>query len=147
MTKYKVLKSVAHNLGHSFLSDMNTVDGFVSFVPQQLLDIATDTGEPTVIFDFVARIVQPPVFESPEAMKSLAMYADMLEDLVIRQGAARDMVIEARLTLSFDLERTARSGSRRPHFVCDVEIRDDRGLTHRGSPKNWWSDPMGGRNA
>ena len=46
MARYKVLGSVAHNLGHSFLSDMNYVADRRQrsvIVPQQIFEISRDT--------------------------------------------------------------------------------------------------------
>lgn len=144
MPRYKVLKSVAHNVGHSFLSDMNTMDGFTSFVPQQLFDVARKTDEDTVTIDFLKESIEPKVFEAPHIVQSLQQYRAMLEDLVVAQGAEWSMVRGACLTLRFHPPGSDRTVGRRPKFECIVEIVDDRGIAHRGTPRNWWSDPMGG---
>jgi len=148
MPKYKVLKSVAHNLGHSFLSDMNTVDRFKTFIPQVLRDIAEEKGVATVEVDFMERSVSPAVFRRPDTEEAVGVYHDKLRRLVNDQGASWSMIDKARLRLQFDLahSHTAEgSRSRRPEFICEVEIVDDRGKIHVGAPQNWWNDPLGVR--
>jgi hypothetical protein len=117
---YTVLKSVAHNLGHSFLNDMNTVDGFKSWVPQTLLELTISSGEATVHIDLLARTIAPSTFQTPDTSKSVNMYGDMLADLITRQGAVETVVEAADLRLAFDLQRSsdpARPGPR-PVSLC-----------------------------
>lgn len=51
MARYKVLKSVAHNIGHSFTSLMNYVDD--DYVMGHILHFARQTGRDTLTIDFV----------------------------------------------------------------------------------------------
>jgi len=120
MPSYKVLKSVAHNLGHSFLSDMNTVDQFKSFIAEVLLDIAEDRSEPKVEIDLLAGTITPAAFRRSDIEESVRLYHRMLRRLVDDQGAAWSMVKAARLKLGFDLTTLRRAdGSRRerPEFA------------------------------
>ena len=143
MAKYKVLKSVAHNLGHSFLSDMNTGD-FKTFVPETIFQLALENHSPRVDIDFINQTVSPKVFDVPDVAKSVECYLKMLHALVEDQGSSWDFVREARLRLEFDLENTTETKCHprrpKPSLKCLVEIVDDRGVTHQGRPNHWWTD-------
>ena len=58
MARYKVLKSVAHNIGHSFTSLMNYADD--DYVMSHILRFARNTGRDTLTLDFVRREAGPP---------------------------------------------------------------------------------------
>ena len=58
MARYKVLKSVAHNIGHSFISLMNYVGD--DYVMGHILRFAMRTGHDTITMDFVTREAGPP---------------------------------------------------------------------------------------
>ena len=141
MSKYKALKSVAHNLGHSFLSDMNTVDSFKSYVPETLFALACDNDLPRVVIDFFNGTVTPTTFSVPDVLKSVSMYRKVLPQLVERQGASWDAVRGAGLELVFDLPTDPHAVLDRrpvtPSFKCSVHILDDRGVSHYGRPTNW----------
>ena len=59
--KYKNIKSVAHNLGHSFLSDMNLAGTWpdIVMVPDVIYQAARASGEPVVRIDFFQGTVEP----------------------------------------------------------------------------------------
>jgi hypothetical protein len=55
MAKYKNIKSVAHNIGHSFLSDMNMLGsgkGYV-MVPDEIYRVAKEAKEPRLRVDLM----------------------------------------------------------------------------------------------
>jgi hypothetical protein len=142
--KYKNIKSVAHNLGHSFLSDMNAVDvrGHYTIVPELLFAAAAQTREPEVRIDLLSRVVEPAILASSELETSVASYARMLFDLCARQNVDAHTIKRAVITITFDYEGR-RTTPYEPsvavqEFVCTVAIEDDRGFVHRASPDNWW---------
>jgi len=143
--KYKNIKSVAHNLGHSFLSDMNAVMARGSgyhIVPAELFARAAQSSVPNVVVDFLARTVDPPELATPTVHESVVNYARELFRLCEAQNIEADSVRSARLFLDFDYGRR-RTQLHHPHesvqeFTCRVEIVDDRGVVHRGEPSNWW---------
>jgi hypothetical protein len=142
MSKYKVLKSVAHNLGHSFLSDMNTVDSFGTFVPEIIFQLAQAHHLPRIAIDFLSGSIEPPQFAVADVRKSLEMYRGALPGLVESQGASWDVVRGAKLEIVFDLSMTKET-MYAPHrpvptFSSTVEIMDDRGIRHLGHPQHWW---------
>jgi len=141
MTNYKALKSVAHDLGRSFLSDKNTVDSFKSYVPETLFALACDHALPRIQIDFFNGTITPTAFAVGDVLKSLSMYKRALPRIVESQGASWDAVRGAGLELVFDLPKDPRAVVDRepvtPSFKCSVHILDDRGVSHVGRPTNW----------
>jgi hypothetical protein len=142
--KYKNIKSVAHNLGHSFLSDMNTADvqGQYTIVPELLFADAARAGVPEVKLDLIARTVEPPLLASPAVQASLANYARMLFELCAHQNVDAKAIRSAVLAIVFDYQRS-RVTPYEPtvaiqEFVCTVSIEEDRGILHVASPDHWW---------
>jgi hypothetical protein len=140
MTNYKVLKSVAHDLGESFLSDKNSVDSFKSYVPERLFVLACDHALSRIQIDFFKGTITPTVFAVGDVLKSISLYKRALPRLVESQGASWDTVRGAGLELVFDLPsaRAVDGGEPvTPSFKCSVHILDDRGVSHVGRPTNW----------
>ena len=142
--KYKNIKSIAHNLGHSFLSDMNATEsrGRYLFVPELLFAAAAAHSVPEVRIDFISREVAPSSVQSPELQESVMHYARMLYRLCHDQNVEERAIRGATLTLAFDYDRV-RSTKYQPvrevqEFTCTVEILDDRGVVHRAHPDHWW---------
>ena len=140
MASYKVLKSVAHNLGHSYLSLMNYVSD--DYIVEHLFRRAWETGETHVTIDVLGGTIDPPAFRTPVLVDSVARQRAWLGRLVQSSGAALDMVSAARMEIAFDL------AAARPHptvpglelaaYTCTVEIVDDRGKRHVASVPEWW---------
>ena len=140
MSNYKVLKSVAHDLGQSFLSETNTVDSSKSYVPETLFALACTHSLPRVLIDFFNGTVTPTAFAVRDVLKSVSLYRKVLPQLVTNQGASWDTIRGAGLELVFDLPEDARALDPRtvkPSFKCSVHILDDRGIDHYGRPTNW----------
>jgi hypothetical protein len=156
MAKYKVLKSVAHNIGHSFTSLMNYAGD--DYVMGHILRLARRTGCDTLTIDFVKREAGPPELLAPPISEVPAYYIDRFWDLVQKHGSDASLVKSATLVLRYTL------GTQWPHvgapqfsespYACDVRIIDVRGKYHiarfRGSwyperldnsqsePRPWW---------
>lgn len=140
MPRYKVLKSVAHNIGHSFTSLMNYAGD--DYVMGHILRLARLTGRDTLTIDFVSgnatpvELLQEPISEIP------ARYTRFFWNLVKRQGSDPCCVKAATLTLHYDVE-TQRPLYRNPKitespYICDVSITDDRGGVHSSHFEAWW---------
>jgi hypothetical protein len=142
--KYKNIKSVAHNLGHSFLSDMNAVDvrGQYTIVPELLFADAARAAVPEVKLDFLARTIEPPLLASPALEASLANYARMLFELCAHQNVDAHAIHSATLSIAFDYSRSRRTPYEPTvaiqEFVCTVSIEDDRRVVHMAKPDHWW---------
>lgn len=140
MARYKVLKSIAHNTGHSFTSLMNYAGD--DYVMGHILRFARRTGRDTLTIDFVKKEAGPPELLAEPISDIPTRYTEWFWHLVETQGADRSLVQGATLTLRFDI------ASQRPHgsspqfvespYVCDVEIRDTRGMDHRAHFDGWW---------
>ena len=146
MAKYKVLKAVAHNVGHSFLSDMNYVGTGSRFtmVPELIFQTARKERVTAFHLDLINQVIEPEAFDIPEINESAGYYRKMLWNQVDNQGADPAFVRAADLWIRFDLEsrRTSRyvGHAELPVFSCEVTIIDDRGHSHVGRPDHWWQE-------
>jgi hypothetical protein len=139
MPRFKVLKGVAHNIGHSFTSLMNySVDDYSM---GHILRFARETGLNTLTIDFVtgeghpAGLLRDPISELPR------WYTKMFWDLVMRAGSDRALVQSATLILNYDLQRSlSRLHSEIPQspYTCDVSIFDVRGKSYCAHFEGWW---------
>jgi len=140
MPRYKVLRSVAHNIGHSFTSLMNYADD--DYVMGHILRFARQSGRDTLTIDFVAgtgtprQLLRKPLSEVP------ARYTKFFWDLVHRHGSERSYVARASLTVRFDLsqERPARDAPQflESPYTCHVRVTDKRGKEYVAEFKDWW---------
>jgi len=140
MARYKVLKSVAHNFGHSFTSLMNYWDA--DCVMAHLLRRAREVHEATLHVDILTGEAGPGALLTRPVRASLAHYRGWFPQMVAAQGASPQAVRAARMTLAFDLT-TRRRGRHAPDcfespYVCRVEIEDDRGKVWAAELRDWW---------
>ncbi len=129
MARYKVLKSVAHNIGQSFTSLMNYAGD--DHVMGHVLRLARQTGCDTLAIDLVAGYAEPAELLQEPISKIPARYSRMFWSLVERHGSNRSFVKAATLVLRYDLH-TQRPLHRNENIIespytCDVRITDDRG--------------------
>jgi len=140
MARYKVLKSVAHNVGHSFTSLTNYAGG--DYVMGHVLQLARNSGCDTLTIDFVKSEAGPPELLASPIFEVVARYTNWFWHLVERHGSDRSLVQTATLILRYDI------ATQRPHhsapeliespFVCDVRITDTRGKEYRSHFDGWW---------
>jgi hypothetical protein len=140
MARYKVLKSVAHNFGHSFTSLMNFADD--DYVMGRILRLARLTGRDTLTIDFVKGEIGPTELLAQPFSEVLARYLDWFWHLVQSQGSDRSFVQTATMTLRYDIA-IRRPLPRAPHifespYVCDVRITDIRGKKYEAHFEGWW---------
>ena len=140
MASYKVLKSVAHNLGHSYLSLMNWQHE--NYVVEHLFQRAKSTGEREVRIDALAGTIEPPAFQTPVLLESVAGLRGAVARMAQTGGAALDMVNAVRMVICFDLHARRYSDSvpdlELAVYDCTVEILDDRGTRHTAKVEEWW---------
>jgi hypothetical protein len=140
MARYKVLKGVAHNTGHSFTSLMNYAGD--DYVMGHVLRLARQTGRDTLTIDLVnghagpLELLAAPISEVP------SRYMKMFWYLVERHGSDRSLVQNAMLTLRYDtaVERPIRIAPELTEspFTCDVRITDVRGVEYQAHFEGWW---------
>ena len=139
MPRYKVLKGVAHNIGHSFTSLMNySVDDYSM---GYILRFARETGLDTLTIDFVTGEGKPPLLLGKPISKVPTWYTEMFWDMVARSGSDRSLVQSATLTLKYDLPKSQLnpvSGILLTPYVCDVTILDNRGKHYSAHFEDVW---------
>jgi len=140
MARCKVLKSVAHNIGHSFTSLMNYAHD--DYVMGHLLRFARQTGLDTLTIDFVKGQAGPTELLGAPISEVPSRYVKFFWDLVERHGSDRSLVRDALLTLRYDtkVERPVRTNSdlMESPFTCDVQITDVRGKGYTAHFESWW---------
>ena len=129
MPKYKVLKSVAHNTGHSFVSAMNWYDG--GFPLNHLRAAAAAAGVTTVTIDLLRGEVEPKSVMNRAVETAVEGAATMFEYQLRVQGWAPSQFEMAELRLELPAES------------CQVELVDDRGKHHVADVVQWGVDIPG----
>ena len=84
--KYKVLKSVAHNFSHSFVSFMNYVDD--GYVIDDLRELVRNNEKNRVSIIWIPDGRQPDEL-TPRILKSIAFWKVRLSDLVKHSGSVK----------------------------------------------------------
>ena len=135
MQRYKVLKGVAHNIGHSFTSLMNYAKDDYSM--GHILRFARETGVSELTIDFVTGRGQPSALLRDPIAELPGWYTKMFWNMVERSGSDRSLVQAAKLTLRYDLTRS-RSFPIENHYICDVSILDNRGKSYASHFDGWW---------
>lgn len=138
MARFKVLKGVAHNIGHSFTSLMNYATD--DYTMGHVLRLARESGKDTLVIDFTtgvgkpAELLEEPISDVPRH------YSEWFWKLVESSGSHRSLVRSANLTLKYDLERTrlASNGATLSAYDCDVSIVDIRGKSYSAHFHDWW---------
>jgi hypothetical protein len=80
MARYKVLKSVAHSLVHSFTSALNWGDA--DYVMGNLLQRARDIGAGTLAIDLINGEAEPSALCTPPVQRAVEKYSEWLRRLV-----------------------------------------------------------------
>ena len=140
MARYKVLRSVAHSVGHSFTSLMN-YDG-EDYVMGHLLRRAREVREPTLLVDLLAGTAAPGSLLIPEVRRSVSSYCSWFPKLLASHRTLPQFVRAAQMTLTFDLSVERASGyapgCTESPYTCQVAITDDRGKVWRAEIRDWW---------
>jgi hypothetical protein len=139
MPRYKVLKGVAHNIGHSFTSLMNyAVDDYSL---GHLLRFARDSGKTTLFIDLTTGEGRPqdllnePISALPE------WYSKMFHHMVTSSGSDMSLIRSATLTLTYNLHlsRPLRNlDVFETRYICDVSVVDVRGKVYPSHFEGWW---------
>src|SRR5262245_182920 len=126
--KYKRIQGVAHNLGHSFLSDSNAVmrDGVYTIVPFVLFKAARTAAVPRVDIDLVNETIEPVELSLPELKQSVAFYRTWLPQLLQSHGVEPSVIRAATIAIVFDYSRDRHTqyapAESIPEFVCTVSL-------------------------
>jgi hypothetical protein len=140
--KYKVLRSAAHNLAHSFASLMNYHE--TDHVVGHALRAAVQSGETELRADLLTGAAEPAALLPPGVRIPVTWYVQRFPHHVASHGAGMHGIEAARLILLFDQGRVDRlRASDAPTrlavpFECTVQIVDDRGKLHEGTVRGSW---------
>lgn len=137
--KYKVIKGVAHDFGHSFVSLTNNIADV--YVMDRLAGAALASGEPELRVDLLTGDAEPAALVVPLVRASLDTFVSWLPGKLGEHGVRPASVREATMSIRFELARLAvdENGRVRVPFECVVEITDDRGIIHLGTVRDGWS--------
>jgi hypothetical protein len=140
MAKYKVLKSVAHSFGHSFVSLMNYREH--DYVMGHLLAQARRTREARLVLDILTCEASPASLLVRPVADSVQTYCAWFPELVEKHQTGLGYIRSARMEVLFDLA-VARPVRSAPHliespFKCRVTIVDDRGKEWVAEIRDWW---------
>jgi hypothetical protein len=140
MARYKTLKSVAHNIGSSFISTMNYYkDDYVLGHIQKQMRLS---GLSKLEIDLLNNNSEPSTLITEAKQNSIESYVSWLPKLVNDSGSDINLVKEAKLTIEFDLAKSricpfAPEYNENPYH-CISKITDDRGKEYRYEFKDWW---------
>lgn len=123
MAKYKVLKSIAHNTGHSLLGATNWYQGKFPF--EHLSHAMRQSEQPRVQVDLLAGTIKPAALRTAEVDQFIELGQIILESLLRREGWSPEQMQRAEFYLDLDAP------------ACRVEIEDDRGKLHTGNVVDW----------
>jgi hypothetical protein len=144
MARYKVLHSIAHNFGQSFVgtSKARADDHLL----EHLLADCRRTREPTLTLDILTGEAKPDALLSRPLARALERYVREFPELVAGSHTEMQFVKGARMELRFDLstERPMAEtpGRRESPYVCTVCIDDDRGKTWTAELTGWCAPEM-----
>jgi hypothetical protein len=132
MAKYKTLKSVAQSFAHSFASVVNYAGS--DYAMCHLIRRAKLTGTKTFRMNLMTRDVGPVELLTPAFLKACDSYCRDFGRLVTANGAALDMVDDARLEILISIGRPTPPEPKTLHgrVTAVMHIRDDRGKSYVG---------------
>jgi hypothetical protein len=144
--KYKVIKSVAHNLGHSFTSLMNyRADDYVM---SYLARAAVESRSSELRVDLISGAAGPSALLLEPVKESIHHYCVWLPKLLESHSVQPAAIINAGMVVRLNIDRVSDDrgfpGNFEPPFECEVTLVDDRGRDHVGRVKGWWSAYHGG---
>jgi hypothetical protein len=139
MARYKVLKSIAHNFAHSFVSLMNCWDD--DYVMCHLLRAVKPRKHIVLRLDVLKMAWSPTHIVTEPLARSMMSYCQDFGRFVTNGGAALDMVSRAKLRLDVRMGQAIGFYARdslNARVEASVIIRDDRGQLHSGAVTEYW---------
>jgi hypothetical protein len=116
--KYKILKSIAHNFSHSFVSYMNYVDD--GYVIDDLLQLARKANGERISIHWIPDCASQKVL-TPRVLKSVAHHREWLPKHVQNSGASIDAIREFRTDIFLKPNK---------QIAVQAYLVDDRGKEH-----------------
>ncbi len=136
----KSLKSVGHNLAHSYLSMMNYLDG--NFVVEHIFNIAKDTNKTNITIDVINMKIEPEAYNIPVLRLSLNYLRKQFVQLLESEKLTLEHINSIYIFIDFDLSKTSVSKTapnlELPSYNCNVEITDFNYKNYKASVVEWW---------
>ena len=151
MSRYKILKSVAHNWASSLLSLEYFDDQ--GYLAQYLVDAVREHQSPTIEYDPLENTIQPPGIATPAIAGLLGYASTGFLRILEAQGCSRDMVSSSRLRVEYSTLEPCPVVTRlysgwsfadpwkAPECVpyrATCTIEDNKGRSHVASIREWW---------
>ena len=140
MAGYKRLKSVAHNVAHSFLSLMNYVDD--DHIVEDIFQTARSAGADHVVIDLMSGAVEPISVATPRVRKSIQRTRKWLPRQAAAEGCDPEAIRSFTLEIDFRFDQTRESeylpGLQLPSYQARGVIIENRGVRHVGVVPEWW---------
>jgi hypothetical protein len=121
--KYKNIPSMAHNFAHSFLGDMNYVQGEFIFAEVQSILRRQEIVE----IDVLQGLITPEAAKTKRLQQALTNYRAWLSQHALNHKVDISKLTQFVMRFSGDSQL----------FNCDVYVQDDRGKLYQLSV-NWW---------
>lgn len=121
--KYKILKSVAHNFSHSFVSYMNYVAN--GYVIDDLLQLARKANGERISIHWIPEAASEN-FLTPRVIESVAHYREWLPKHVQDSGASIDSIREFRTDIFLKPNK---------QIAVEAYLVDDRGREYVSNVK------------
>jgi hypothetical protein len=140
MPSHKVLKSVSHNFGHSFVSLMNYVktDYFLGVLLKQMRKTKLNRLEVDILNDKS----KPEKLLTRKILPTIKRYNKYFPELVTSSGSSMEFVESANMTIEFDLTVSRISSidntSIENPYICAITIVDKNGKEYKTEQKGWW---------
>ncbi len=140
MLRINMLKSIAHNTAHSYLSLMNYIDG--DYTVERIFKIAKRSEQTSIEIDILNKTIEPQVFSTPQIKVSLDYLIDTFVSLLSSEEIPLDYIQSAKIKINFDLQETKQSrdvpGLEFPKYKCVSEIIDRNGKSYSKEVVEWW---------
>jgi hypothetical protein len=151
MANYRVLKSVAHNWAHSFLSDGNFADDTI--VTQLLFEAAREARQSSITIDPLTGTITPEQVATPRIKDVLSSLPRNFEAALNTQGCTIDMVASVELNIIFDFQQPSPKYNdinpgvwysskvrmpEAPTYTARVRLIDSRGREYNAELKEFW---------
>ena len=113
--RYKILKAIAHNFSHSFLSGMNYVDN--GYVVEDLRKLVRESDGQRVSIQWIPDSLQERAFPRRVA-KSIKLYKEWLPQHIEQAGGSSESIRELRTDIFVNSKR---------RIAAEAHLIDDRG--------------------
>jgi hypothetical protein len=151
MTNYRILKSVAHNWAHSFLSGGNFAADTI--MTQLLFETARELRQSSIMINPLAGTIDPEQAATSSIRNVLANLPFHFEQALKSQGCAIDMVTSVELHINFDFQQPCPKYSdirpgvwyssevrmpEAPTYIAHVRIIDSSRREYNSEVKEFW---------